>query len=93
MHRPFVPNRTCGNCNAWTRHEPLKPTGVCRSNPPTVVGYGAVQGKLRVEPLLWYGWPATGDTDHCREWQERTPEDLPELDISRIAVDAIEGTA
>jgi hypothetical protein len=96
MPKPFVPAKpSCGTCSAWTRSQPLQPTGVCRANPPTVIGYGAVQGPGgRPQPLLGFYWPATGDTDYCRDgYRQRLPEDLPEIDISKIAVDTIEGTA
>ena len=95
MVKPFIPKRNCGNCSAWTRNQPLQPGGTCRANPPTVVGLGVRQGTNgAVIPIVDRFFPGTTDMDYCRDgWQQRLPEDLPELDISRIAVDAIEGTA
>lgn len=95
MPKPFVPNKTCGNCSAWTRLQPLMPAGMCRANPPTPVGLGLIPGPGgKAVPVVERYFPTTLDIEWCRDgWQLRVPDELPAVDLSKIDAETIEGSA
>jgi hypothetical protein len=87
----------CGNCVYFKRAVPMQPVGTCHEKPPTVILLGFAPPRLAgkdPEPRTGSFWPMTADTEVCGNHPNFvTVQTIPEIDLSKLDTQEIEGTA
>ena len=87
--------KCCGNCNAWTRLEPMKPHGVCRAEPPQMLMWIEQAATMPGQPSQMMQvpkshFPPMSDTGWCRAHQPRLEGiDLTKLELENEPEDAL----